>query len=162
MLIPFYIFNLEKELPDIEKNNDRIDGFFERYSKIFKRLESETKNEVLSTLSVRVIMELTQRVAYKLTTKEPQIQKKVGDHMGGKVLDLPVIRYMEQGIAKGIAQGRAEGKRQDIIELLNGLGTVQVRVKDHLDTITDTDELTRLLKVAAKATSMQEFEKELH
>ncbi len=162
LLIPFYIFNLEKELPDIEKNNDRIEDFFERYSAIFKRLEKECQNEVLSTFSVRVIMELTQRVSYKLTTKESQIQKKVGDHMGGKVLDLPVIKYFEQGRTEGMAIGEANGQRKFILELLENLGPVTVSVKDRLDKISDETELTRLFRVAAKATNMQEFEKELH
>ncbi len=51
---------------------------------------------------------------------------------------------------------------QFILELLKDLGPVTVTVKDRLDHVSDEAELTRLFKVAAKATSIQEFEKELH
>ncbi len=68
----------------------------------------------------------------------------------------------EEGEAKGKAEGVAEGQRMFIMELLKGLGTVTVSVKESLDKISDEAELTRLFRVASKATSIQEFEKELH
>ena len=55
------------------------------------------------------IIRLTHSVAYKLTMKRDNIQKKVGDVMGGKVLDLPEIRIYHEGIDKGREEGRAEG-----------------------------------------------------
>ena len=55
------------------------------------------------------LIRLTHSVAYKLTMKRDNIQKKVGDVMGGKVLDLPEIRIYHEGIDKGREEGRAEG-----------------------------------------------------
>ena len=46
------------------------------------------------------------------------IQRKVGDVMGGKVLDLPEIRIYHEGIDKGRAEERAV-KEKEIKELTN-------------------------------------------
>ncbi len=58
-------------------------------------------------------------------------------------------------------EGRAEGKRMSIITILKCLGNVPATINDRLNEINDEAELDRLLIVAAKAASMQEFEKEL-
>ena len=60
-----------------------------KYYEIFERLENEHEKGNLSALSLSVIIKLTYSVAYKLTMKREHVQKKVGDVMGGKVLDLP-------------------------------------------------------------------------
>ena len=36
-------------------------------------------------------------VEYKLTMNQKNVQRKVGDYMGGKVLDLPEFRIYDQG-----------------------------------------------------------------
>ncbi|MBR5338003.1 MAG: hypothetical protein IK152_08455 [Lachnospiraceae bacterium] len=48
--------------------------------------------------------------------KHSNVQKKVGDFMGGKVLDLPEFRIYDQGVNDGISQGRAEGISQGRVE----------------------------------------------
>ena len=40
--------------------------------------------------------------------KTDNIQKKVGDFMGGKILDLPEFRIYDQAKAEGRAEGEAE------------------------------------------------------
>lgn len=55
-----------------------------------------------------VIISLTHKVLYKLTMKQEAVQQKVGDIMGGKVLDLPIIRVYHDGLAEGEAKGEAE------------------------------------------------------
>lgn len=56
----------------------------------------------LSSVSYDAIIRLTHSVAYKLTTKQENVQKKVGDVMGGKVLDLPGFRIYDEALNKGI------------------------------------------------------------
>ena len=63
----------------------------------------------MSAMSYSVIIRLTHSVAYKLTMKRKNVQKKVGEYMGGKVLDLPEIRIYHQGEAAGIKKGEAAG-----------------------------------------------------
>ncbi|MCR4744958.1 MAG: hypothetical protein K5894_06980, partial [Lachnospiraceae bacterium] len=59
-------------------------------------------------------IKLTHRVAYNLTMKRRNIQKKVGDLMGGHVIDLPEFKIYDNGKADGIAEGKAEGKAEGI------------------------------------------------
>ncbi|SEF67603.1 hypothetical protein SAMN02910276_00815 [Butyrivibrio sp. Su6] len=105
MLIPFYIFNFERKLPEINCNEAQIDDLLGIYEKIFLRLKQEQEVSNLSALSYDAIIRLTYRVAYKLTMKQDNVQKKVGDVMGGKVLDLPCFRAYDQGLEEGIEQG---------------------------------------------------------
>ena len=63
----------------------------------------------LSSASYDAIIRLTHSVAYKLTTKQENVQKKVGDVMGGKVLDLPGFRIYDEGKEEGIKEGKEEG-----------------------------------------------------
>jgi hypothetical protein len=114
MLIPFYIFNYEDQLPRINKNENEIDELLRLYNEIFTRLEKEQKTGNLSAVSYDAIIRLTYSVAYKLTMKEDKVQRKVGDVMGGKVLDLPCFQIFDQGVEKGIAQGLEQGTDKGI------------------------------------------------
>ena len=113
MLIPFYIFNYENRLPAIDKNEDEINNLFEEYKSIFDRLENVQENGELSALSYSAIIKLTHSVAYKLTMKQDNVQKKVGDFMGGKVLDLPEFKIYDQGKEKGKEEGRILARFED-------------------------------------------------
>ena len=91
-------------------NEDEINNLFEEYKNIFERLENEQENGVLSALSYSAIIKLTHSVAYKLTMKQDNVQKKVGDFMGGKVLDLPEFKIYDQGKEEGRKEGKEEGR----------------------------------------------------
>lgn len=112
MLIPFYIFNYEHQLPEMNCSDEKIDELLEKYSYIFDRLEKEQESGNLSALSASAIIKLTYSVAYKLTMKQKNVQKKVGDVMGGKVLDLPEFRIYDQGKEDGIKEGIKEGESE--------------------------------------------------
>ena len=55
-------------------------------------------------------------------------------------------------------EGKVEGKVEDILELLEDIGFVSDDMRIRLGAIDDLDELKRLLRVAAKAGSIAEFE----
>ncbi|MBQ9588579.1 MAG: hypothetical protein IJR29_00185 [Butyrivibrio sp.] len=116
MLIPFYIFNYENQLQEMNGNKAMLDELILGYRYIFERLEKEQKMGNLSELSLSAIIKLTYRVAYKLTRKQEKVQEKVGEVMGGKVLDLPEFRIYDQGKAEGKAEGIAEGKAEGLAE----------------------------------------------
>ena len=44
--------------------------------------------------------------------KQKETQKKVGDLMGGKVLDLDIIKAHDDGIEEGFSQGISQGISQ--------------------------------------------------
>lgn len=77
-------------------------------------MSKEQKTGNLSAVSYDAIIRLTYSVAYKLTMKEDKVQRKVGDVMGGKVLDLPCFQIFDQGVEKGIEQGLEQGTDKGI------------------------------------------------
>ena len=73
----------------------------------------------------------------------------------------------EKGRAEGRAEGKAEGEalgdlkrsRQDILELLEELGSVPEDIRACISSETDTDTLRTWLKAAARADSLDAFRK---
>ncbi len=53
--------------------------------------------------------------------KRGNVQRKVGDIMGGRVLDLDIVVAHRNGIAEGIEQGREEGVK-GIVAVYKNLG----------------------------------------
>ena len=109
MLLPFYIFNLEGKLDRMDRDPIELEKFSDIYRDIIKRLDEAKEAGYLSGFSYGVIIALIHKVAYKMTVKRENVQRKVGDLMGGKVLDLDIIRAKHEGIAEGITLGKAEG-----------------------------------------------------
>ncbi|MBQ9333682.1 MAG: hypothetical protein IJS12_05050 [Lachnospiraceae bacterium] len=109
ILIPFYIFNYKMELDDIDADADRIAALADLYKGIINRLDAEQESGRLSSKSHGVIIRLTHKVIYKIMEKYNNAREKVGDVMGGEVLDLPEIRAYNEGKAEGMAKGKAEG-----------------------------------------------------
>ena len=66
----------------------------------------------LSALSYSAIIRLTYSVAYKLTMNQDNVQRKVGDFMGGKVINLPEFDMYDKGKEEGIAIGEARGESE--------------------------------------------------
>ena len=59
----------------------------------------------------------------------------------------------------GRAEGRAEGKAEAILELLNDLGEVPESWRERILAVQDGAVLQKLLKAAARAESLESFEK---
>ncbi len=112
LLLPFYIFNYENKLSEINCDVQAINQLFSLYADIYTRLDHEQEKGSLSAISYSAIIKLIHSVAYKLTMKQENVHKKVGDVMGGKILDLPEFRIYDQGKADGIAEGLAEGEEK--------------------------------------------------
>ncbi len=66
---------------------------------------------------------------------------------------------IKEGIKEGRLKGRSEGKAESTIELLEEVGTVSIDLKEKIMSQKDMDVLTRWLKLSAKVSSVEEFEK---
>ncbi len=148
LLIPFYIFNYEKELPKIDSDKTKIEELVESYRNIIEKLDCMHNDGILSSLTYGVIISLTHRVLHKLTMKQKSVQEKVGDIMGGKVIDLPILREYHKGIDEGKKVGKAEGIAEIIIRMF--------------DNGTSEEEISRLTGISIdEVRSMIETGKEL-
>ena len=61
---------------------------------------------------------------------------------------------------EGRMEGRLEATRENILELLEELGPVPDQLRDRLEELEELGDLRALLKLAAKADSLDVFEKE--
>ena len=96
----------------MDKEPVELDKFTAIYRNIIARLDEAKEKGYLSDFSCGVIISLIHRVAYKMTVNRKNVQRKVGDLMGGKVLDLEIIRARHEGIEKGIAEERKDNIRK--------------------------------------------------
>ena len=68
----------------------------------------------------------------------------------------------QEGLEAGRKEGRREGqlkaKREDVLEVLGELGTIPERLVLQMESVEDFESLTSLLKLAAKAESIDAFE----
>ena len=66
----------------------------------------------MSYYSKSIIIRAAHRVAYNLTKKNEIIQRKVGEIMGGEIIEMDVIKAHREGMVEGIEEGRAEGREE--------------------------------------------------
>ena len=106
-LIPYYLFTRENELPSMERNPDKVDELLVAYDVILDRLADAVEKNFLSAFSKGVIIKLIKEVNEKLTNRYKNVNERVGEYMGGKVLDLDIIKAHDDGIAEGLEKGEA-------------------------------------------------------
>lgn len=124
-LLPFYLFNYEKQLGAIDADKERTAELAEMYREMLDRLEALVAAGRLSAQSKGVIIDLVHKVTYKLAKKYRNVQERVGRLMGGRVLDLEVLKVAKreraEGRTEGRAEGRLEGKNEGRAEVIRGM-----------------------------------------
>ena len=75
------------------------------------------------------------------------------------LLELEIKRERREAKAEGIAQGIAQGKAEDVLELLEDLGSVPEELREIIMQERSLDILKKWHKLAARAESMEEFMK---
>ena len=128
-LIPFYIFNLEKRLAEIDGDAGKLEELKDVYRGIAARMEETVEQGGLEEFSETVIKEMSNRVANKLAGKYGNVRKGIGDLMGGKVLETEAVRIKREGKMEGRKEGKREGKKE-IIEIMLRKGQSPEQVAD--------------------------------
>ena len=169
--LPFYLIRYEKELEQIEGDEGRTRRLLAECGEILDRLEEALAEE---PDMFQDLLRLIRKVTDHLLRKREKLKGEVATVMGGKVLELPSDKLREEraagraegraagrteGIAVGRTEGIAAGKAEDILDLLEDLGSVPEKLLEEIRAISDIAILKRLLKFAARAGSLEEFEK---
>ena len=161
--LPFYLMRYEKKLEQIEGDEEQTEELLSECEEILSRLEEALAEE---PDTFQDLLQLIRKVAEHLLAKQDKLKGEVETVMGGKVLELPSDKLREAeeaGRAAGIAEGRAEGKTEgiaeSILDLLEDLGPVSEKLREEICTISDIETLKKLLKLAARIGSLEEFEK---
>lgn len=103
-LLPFYVIRYEKQLKKLEESTEKLEKLLEEYRGIEKCLEESLLNQGREEI-YRDLIDLIIRIADYIFRKTETIRKGVGEIMGGRVLELPSERLIQQGIEQGIELG---------------------------------------------------------
>ena len=107
-LLPFYIFNLEKNFPNYENDPAELLILKREYADFMARLEKAVKDGKIFTHDRRTILEMSKKVLENIAAKYNNVQKEVKEIMGGRVLDYEGRNIFYDGIAVGEERGRSE------------------------------------------------------
>lgn len=139
LLLPFYMFHYEGRLPEYNKDGQLLMSLLKEYEDITVRLDRLVEADKLSSRSRYVIIQMIKRVSDKLSSDHEQVKQKVGDMMGGHVIDLDIFQAEDRAEARGEARGedrklirqicRKLLKGKSVKEIADDLEEDEVRIK---------------------------------
>ena len=118
MLIPFYIFRYEKELSQIDSDEDRLKKLRKECERVAEMLDQECQSGRMKPITGGALCELANNVVKKLASKYDNVEKEVTEVMGGKVLNYRSKEIFREAMEKGLEEGRLEGSNQKTVELV--------------------------------------------
>ena len=110
ILIPFYIFSHEKSFPEYNSNEQKLAELKAEYQEILERLDELEQQGVIGAFDKRTIIELSGDVIKEIAQKYENVQKGVGDIMGGALIETEARTILNQGIR--------ETKKQTALRML--------------------------------------------
>ena len=147
-LIPFYIFSHEKRFPKYNSSVQELEKLKAEYQEILDRLDDLERQKVIGAFDKRTIIEISSDVLEEIARKYENVQKGVGDVMGGALLETEARTILNQGISQGISQGKTEAQKEMVVNLLrigkltveeiakcSGLSVDEVRRLSELQTV---------------------------
>ena len=160
ILLPFYMFVVEKSLKDYEENASKRQELMDSLRMIVNGLDNLLLLGDIDVLVRKSLVELSAKVNHHLARNYAKVQKEAKNIMGGKVLDyeaktiymdgkndgiaLGMAKGMEQGMAKGVAQGMAKGVAQGraslVLDMIKGgleIGTIARIARMSVEQVTE-------------------------
>ena len=134
ILLPFYIFSHEKSFPEYNGNERKLAELKAEYQEILERLDGQERQGVIGAFDKRTIIELSGDVIKEIAQKYENVQKGVGDIMGGALIETEARTILNQGIR--------ETKKQTALKLLKrGKQTVEEIAEDTGLSVTEVEQL---------------------
>ena len=100
-LLPFYIMRYEKNKKRIGEDRTELKKLLEEYMSIESYLEQELLDRGREK-AYRDLIELIERIAEYIFAEEDSVKERIGDIMGGKVLELQSDKLIKKGREEGI------------------------------------------------------------
>ncbi len=110
--IPFYIFSHEKQFPEYESNEVKLQKLCEEYSNIRLKLDDLQKSGEVSEFTKSAVCTMTNHVLALIAQNYHRVEKGVKDVMRGKIIEYEAKTIRNKAIAEGRAEGIAEMKAQ--------------------------------------------------
>ena len=122
MLIPFYIFSHEKNFPEYNNNEQKLEELKAEYQIILERLDELEQQEFIGAFDKRTIIELSGDVIKEIAQKYGNVQKGVGDMMSGALIETEARTILNQGKSLGAIETK---KKTALIMLRAGKLTIE-------------------------------------
>ena len=126
-LLPFYIMRYEKKRNQAETDPVFLEGLLREYAEIEEYLEEELLDQDREQ-AYRDMIELIRRIADYIFADRKKVKERLGDIMGGKVLELETDKL----IKRGREEGRTEERQQSIRNLM---ASMKWTVKQAMDAL---------------------------
>ncbi len=120
LLIPFYIFLHEKCFFEYNDDERKLAELKMEYKDILERLDELERQEVIGAFDKRTIIELSDDVVKEIAKKHENVQKGIGEVMGGALIETSARKLKNEGISEGISEGIKVGIRK-LVESLRSL-----------------------------------------
>ena len=130
MLIPFYIFNFEKQFEIINQDEEKLKEVVKEYRSILKKLSDLTEKEEITSFDKRTIADLSGNVIEELAKNYENVQKGVGEVMGGPMIETEAKRILMRGRDEGI-------ELKDIENILRVMKKQKLTIEGAIDALTD-------------------------
>lgn len=129
-LIPFHIFCYEKDFPEYNTNEEKLEELKAEFMRIRTRLENLCDEGSITEYEKRAIINLSEKVIENLAKKHEKIKKGVTSIMGGQIIDYEAKDILRKGIQQGEVIGRQQGKLLAFIDLIkDGLLSISEAAK---------------------------------
>ena len=152
ILLPYHILRYESFLKNSGTNSKKLEQLLTDYQKISSALEQCTTDQK-STLYIDMIT-LIEKIADHIIPKDNEnVRERLGDIMGGKILQLESERLLEKGQllgetkgrAAGLIQGQAEGRKTERIEAIQNMISLGL-TKEKILTVYSEEEYNEAVK----------------
>ena len=87
--------------------------------------------------------------------------KELFDELYGEKIEKQIQLEKDNAKAEGKAEGQTEGQALSVLDLLEDIGPVPSALRTTIMTQKDRETLSRWLKAAAKAGSLEQFQQEM-
>ena len=106
MLLPFYIFSYEKNFLEYNSNEQKLAELKAEYQKILERLDELEQQRVIGAFDKRTIIELSGDVIKEIAHKYENLQKGVGDIMGGALIETSARAILKETALRMLKRGK--------------------------------------------------------
>ena len=129
--LPFYIFSHEKELPECNSNEAKLEQLKDVYHHIRSRLDELQRAEEIDGFVKNAICSMSNHVMALIAQKYANVRKGVEPIMGGKIIEYEAKtirnKALQEGVEQGIEKGRDEGRNE---ERQKAMAETEERAKD--------------------------------
>ena len=127
-LLPFYIFNMEKDFPVYDKDPSPLK---KEYNDFVAGIDKAVDDKKISVYYRRVILDMSKKVLENIARKYKNVRKGVSEIMGGRVLEHEGKKIFNEGRKEGIAIGEMRGRSEAVnaaIDFMrsNGMSNEQI------------------------------------